>query len=183
MKEPQEDIMDVGNDDTRELILVSAYDDLSSARDDFDELARQVKQERFRVREAILLGKDLDGMPAVHETSSGHHGRAGAAMGVGVGVLVGLLIPPVPAAMAVGAAAGALVASFADHNLKLGLRHDIAETLAAGTGVVIVLVSSYNELWARRALSRAASHVVVPFAESTIASLEQIVADATRVAD
>lgn len=173
--------MDVANDDTRELILVAAYSDLVSARGDFDELARQVKQERFRVREALLLGKEADGSPAVRETSSGHHARAGAAMGVGVGVLVGLFIPPVPAAMAVGAAAGALVASFADHNVKIGLRHDIAETLTPGTGVVVVLVSAYNVLWARRALGGTSSHVVVPFAESSIASLEHTVAEAMNV--
>lgn len=93
-----------------------------------------------------------------------------------MGFLIGMLTMPIlPATVAVGAAAGAAVATFADHTLKSGLRHDIAEKLAKATGVVITLASAYDEPWARRALSGASAYMTVPYPESTIASLEEAV--------
>ena len=162
--------------DTRDVIAVSCYGDLERARKDFDELSRQIKKEHFQVRESVLLGKNADGTPTVLDTSSGHHGRTGAIVGAGMGFLIGVLTMPIlPATVAVGAAAGAAVATFADHTLKSGLRHDIAEKLAEATGVVITLATAYDEPWARRALSGASAYMTVPYPESTIASLEEAV--------
>jgi hypothetical protein len=79
--------------------------------------------------------------------------------------------------VAVGAAAGATVAKFADHTLKAGLRHDIAEHLDKATGVVISVVDALDELWAKRALKNADAYVAVPYPDSTIVSLERAVAD------
>lgn len=164
---------------TRDLIMVSCYGDLTCARKDFDELVTHIKKQHFRVREAVLLGKNADGTPTVLDASSGHHGRTGAVVGAGIGFLLGVLtLPVLPMTVAVGAAAGAAVTMFADHTLKAGLRHDIAEKLAEATGVVITVVSTFDEVWARRALSRASEYVTVPYPESTIASLEQAVAEA-----
>ena len=165
-----------------ELILVAAYRDLACARIDFDELAKQVKQERFYVREAVMVGKNTDGTPIVLGTASGHHGRAGAIGGATIGFLVGLLVPPLPVSVVIGAATGAAVANVVDHNLKTGLRHDVAETMAAGQAVVIVLTSPANELWVRRALPGASTHIHIPFPQTTIASLERVVTDALGIA-
>lgn len=177
MKEPNTSI--AGQD---ELILVAAYGDLACARDDFDELAKQVKQQCFYVREAVMVAKSTDGTPTVLATASGHHGRAGAIGGATIGFLVGLLVPPLPMSVVIGAATGAVVANVADHNLKTGLRHDVGETMAAGQSVVIVLTTPANELWVRRALPGASTHTSVPFPKSTIASLERVVADAINTA-
>ena len=166
-------------DDTRDVIMVSCYCDLDSARRDFDELAKQIKKKRVEVRESVLLGRSADGTPVVLGTSSGHHGRTGAIVGASMGFLLGMLtLPALPVSVAVGTVAGAAVANFADHALKAGLRHDIAEHLTAATGVVITVVGALDELWARHALSGASTYVAVPFPDSTIASLEQAVADA-----
>jgi uncharacterized membrane protein len=165
-----------------ELIMVAAYGDLACARNDFDELAKQIKQERFYVREAVMVGKNTDGTPIVVATAGGHHGRAGAIGGATIGFLVGLIVPPLPVSVVLGAATGAAVANVADHNLKTGLRHDVGETLATGQGVVITLTSPANELWVRRALPRASTHTVVPFPKSTIASMERVIAEAMRAA-
>jgi len=164
--------------DKRDLIMVSCYCDLDCARDDFAELARQIKKRSFNVRESVLLGKNAEGMPIVLDTSSGHHGRTGAIVGAGMGFLLGvLMMPTLPISVAVGAAAGATVAKFADHTLKAGLRHDIAEHLDKATGVVISVVDALDELWAKRALKNADAYVAVPYPDSTIVSLERAVAD------
>jgi arylsulfatase len=165
-----------------ELILVAAYGDLACARHDFDELAKGVKRQRFYVRESVMVGKDTDGTPIVLATASGHHGRAGVIGGATIGFLVGLIVPPLPVSVAIGAATGAAVANVADHNLKTGLRHDVGETLAAGQGVVIILTSPADELWVRRALPGASTHTVVQFPKSTIASMERVIAEAMRTA-
>jgi uncharacterized membrane protein len=181
----EDDVMESVNenewriDDTRDVIMVSCYGDLDSARRDFDELARQIKKKRVEVRESVLLGRSTDGTPVVLGTSSGHHGRTGAIVGASMGFLLGLLtMPALPVSVAVGTVAGAAVAKFADHTLKAGLRHDIAEHLAEATGVVITVVGALDELWARHALSSASTYVAVPFPDSTIASLERAVAEA-----
>jgi uncharacterized membrane protein len=159
--------------------MVSCYRDLVVARRDFDELARQIKKKRVEVRESVLLGSNADGTPVVLSTTSGHHGRTGAIVGASVGFLLGLLtMPALPVSVVVGTVAGAAVANFADHTLKAGLRHDIAEHLAAATGVVITVVGALDELWARHALSGASTYVAVSFPDSTIASLERAVAEA-----
>jgi uncharacterized membrane protein len=164
-----------------EVIVVSCYSDLDCARQDFDELVLQVKQNRIRVRHSVLLGRNADGMPVVLDTSSGHHGRTGAIVGASLGFLLGLLtLPALPVTTAIGAITGAAVANFADHTMKVGLRHDIAESLAMATGVVISVVGGLDELWARRALRGASTSFAVSFPESTIDSLEQAVADAMK---
>lgn len=162
-----------------DVIIVSCYADLASARDDFDELTQHIKKQHFRVRESVLLGKNADSIPIVCDAASGHHGRTGAIVGAGMGFLIGALTMPVlPMTVAIGAATGTAVAKFADHTLKTGLKHDLAENLSAATGVVISVASSFDELWVRRCLANALDHVSVSYPESTIASLERVVTDA-----
>lgn len=162
-----------------DVIMVSCYADVDSARHDFDELAVQVRKKRVHVRHTVLLGKDLDGRPIVLDTSSGHHGRTGAIVGASLGFLIGLLtLPALPVSLAIGAAAGAAVADFADHTMRVGLRHDVAERLAAATGVVISVVGGLDAVWASRALGGASTSFAVCFPDATIASLEMAVIDA-----
>jgi hypothetical protein len=85
-----------------------------------------------------------------------------------MGFLLGLLtLPALSVSVAVVTVAGAVVATFADHTLKAGLRHDIADHLASATGVVITVVGALDELWARRVLSGASTYVAVQFPDST----------------
>lgn len=162
--------MDVMNEQDA-LIVVAAYDDVSTARRDFDTLGRQVKEERYEVREAVLVVKDEHDMPVVLEISR-HHGKTGAGWGAGIGAVIGLFVPPLIASMAFGAAAGAMVAKFADHSLKSGLRREVGQALASGTGVVLVVCKPFSQPPVERALSGSRRKSVVPFADSTIARLE-----------
>jgi arylsulfatase len=158
-------------------IIVAGYTDLACARRDFAELNAQVKQRRFRIREAVLITKEDDDTPRVIETYN-HHGRAGAGVGASIGALVGLIAPPLLAGVALGAAAGLLVAKFADHSLKSGLRHEIGQTLKASTGVIIAMSPEINRYWVEQALAGSQTTSVLDFEHSTIASLEEAVAEA-----
>jgi uncharacterized membrane protein len=111
-------------------------------------------------------------MPAVLEISR-HHGQTGAGWGAGIGALLGLFVPPLIASVAFGAAAGALVAKFADHSLKTGLRREVGQALAAGSGVVLVICKPPSQPGVERALSGSLRKSIVPFADATIASLEK----------
>ena len=163
--------MDVMNEHNA-LIVVAAYDDVSAARRDFETLRQQVKDDRFELREAVLAVKDAHGMPAVLEISR-HHAGAGAGWGAGLGALLGLFVPPLLATLAFGAAAGAVVAKFADHTLKIGLRREVGQALAAGTGVVLAVCKPPSQLFVERALSGSQRISIVPFSDSTIARLEK----------
>jgi uncharacterized membrane protein len=167
--------MDTSNEDS-DLIMLAAYGDMAVARHDFTELNNQLKRGNLQLREAVLVGKTSEGAPTVLDTTN-HHGRLGAAMGAVVGLVVGIFAPPMVAAVAIGGAAGAVVATMTDRNLKAGLRRDIAETMDEGTAVVVALLWPVNELWVRRTLSGAVKHTSFPYSESTIASLEQAVAE------
>ena len=162
--------MDIMNEQDA-LIMVAAYDDVSTAQRDFETLRIGVKEERFELREAVLVVKDEHGMPAVLEISR-HHGESGAGWGAGIGALLGLFVPPMIASVAFGAVAGALVAKFADHTLKSGLRREVGEALAAGTGVVLAICKPPSQQAVERALSGSRRKSTIPFADSTIASLE-----------
>jgi uncharacterized membrane protein len=163
-------------DDDHELILVAAYGDLERARTDFYELEKRV-QHGMELRAAVLVTKDADGHPQVVEAHN-RHGRVGAGIGAGLGVLVGVFIPPVGLGVLLGAAGGALVASLADHELRIGLRHEIGEALEAGTGVVIAVVYPNGRVPVELTLFRSSKTTAVRMDKSTINSLEDEVAKA-----
>lgn len=162
-------------DDTHELILVAAYRDLDSAETDFREIQKRLKH-GLEVRAAALVTKDAEGEPHVVEAQN-RHGRVAAGLGAGVGVLFGLFIPPVGLAVVAGGAAGALVASFAEHELRTGLRHEVGEALEAGTGVVIALVYPNGRGPVQSTLNRAAEFKVVRLDRATINGLDDLVAE------
>lgn len=174
--------MDVMNEKDA-LIMIAPYDDLTSARRDFEDLKRQVHKGGFELREAVLVTKDADGKPKVIETS-GHHGTSGAGWGAGIGLLIGLVVPPMLAGtVAIGAAAGVLVAKFADHSLKSGLQHEVGQALTAGTGVVIAVFKPDSRAPVERVLAGAIQRSVLEFSGSSIASLEAAVAEAMNTAN
>lgn len=162
--------------DDHEQILVAAYGDLDRARSDFHELEKRIKH-GLELRAAVLVTKDADGHPQVVEATN-RHGRIGAGIGAGLGFLLGVFIPPVPLGVLVGGAAGALVASFAEHELRIGLRHEIGEALEAGTGVVIAAVYANGRVPVELTLYRAVKTSAVRMDKSTVNSLEQAVAEA-----
>jgi len=162
-------------DDDHELILIAAYGDLDTARSDFEELTKRAKH-GLEMRAAALVTKDADGHPTVVEAHN-KHGRVGAGLGAGVGILLGLFVPPFGLAVLVGATAGAVVASVAEHELRTGLRHEVGEALEAGTGVIITVTYPNGRIPVEKTLTKSHEIRSLRMDKSTIASIEQTVAD------
>ena len=163
-------------DDDHELVLVATYGSLDSARADFGDLERRLKH-GLELRGAALVTKNADGHPEVVEAAN-RHGRMGAGMGAGVGLLFGLFAPPLGLAVLVGATVGGLVASFAEHELRSGLRQEIGEAREAGTAVIVSVVYRNGRASVESTLERADTVIEVRLDRATINSLDQAVAEA-----
>ena len=122
-------------------VVIAAYlfDDL--AEKDFDAVLQLAEDKTVAVEGVVLVKKDADGQMQVTETGD-HIGRKGAKLGGGVGLAVGLFAPPLLAAGAVGAAAGALTGKFAKHRIESGIGEKMDAALPKGSGGVIVVYDS-----------------------------------------
>lgn len=163
-------------DDDHELVLIAAYPDLETARTDFGDLERRIKH-GMELRAAALVTKNADGHPEVVEAAN-KHGRLGLGMGAGIGLLFGLFAPPLGLSVLVGAAAGGLLASFAEHELRSGLQQEIGEALESGTGVILLIVYADGRVPLENTLIRASAFRELRLDRSTVNSLEAAVAEA-----
>ncbi len=161
--------------DDHELIVIAAYGDLEAAQSDFNDVERG-RHHSLELRSAALVTKNADGQPEVLEAAN-KHGRLGAGMGAGVGLLFGLFAPPLGLSLLVGAAAGGLAASFAEHELRSGLRHEIGEALEAGTGVILAVVYPNGRAPLENTLTHASSFKEIRLDRSTINTLDASVAE------
>ena len=118
------------------LIAVYLFEDL--AEKDFDAVLTLAEDKAITVEGVVLVQKDADGEIHVKETGD-HLGKKGAKLGGGVGLVVGLFAPPLLAATAIGAAAGALTGKFARHRLESGIGEKMDAALPAGSGGVIAI--------------------------------------------
>ena len=75
------------------------------------------------------------------------------AWGGGVGLLVGLFAPLLLAAIAVGAAAGALVGKFAKNKSWSGLEGGLGQNLKPGQAAILAIVREGDRLAAEQALA------------------------------
>ena len=90
-----------------------------------------VKDKKIKVEGVVLASKDDAG--EMHIVEAGDHlVRKGAEIVGGVGLVVGLFAPPLLAATAVGAGAGALLAKFGKHQVETGIEKQLKEVLPAG---------------------------------------------------
>jgi len=133
-------------------VLVAGYQDLGTARRDFDGLCALVKGKRVSTEYGVILvAKEPGGKVTLAETGD-HLGRKGGGWGGGVGVVVGLFAPPMLASVVAGAAAGAAVGKFAEHQLKGGIRDKIGEALPEGSAAVIGVFAERDRLAIEQAL-------------------------------
>ena len=163
-------------DDDHELILVAAYEDVDTARADFHKLEKRLKH-GLEFRGSALVCKNADGHPEVVEAAN-RHGRVGAGMGAGMGLLFGMFAPPLGLSLLVGATIGGLVAAFAEHELRSGLRHEIGAALEAGTAVIITVVYPNGRGPVETTLHNADTVCELRMDTTTINSLEGAVAAA-----
>jgi uncharacterized membrane protein len=163
-------------DDEHELVVLAAYADLETAKDDFVDLERSLKH-GLEVRGAALVSKDAAGKPEVVEAAN-RHGRLGVGIGAGVGALFGLFAPPWGLSLLVGAATGGLMAAFAEHELRTGLRHEVAQALEAGTAVIVAITYPNGRVPVENTIHHADTFRELPLDASTIKSVEGAIADA-----
>jgi arylsulfatase len=155
------------------LVIVAGYQDLDSARRDFETLTGRTKAKHIPLRGAVLVGKDADGNPLLVDTGN-RLGRRGAAWGAGAGLAVGLFSPALLAAAfgaAAGAAAGGLAGTFANHRIKSGLADKIGAALSAGSGLIIAVTPAAGRLGVEQALGGSPMKSVAELSGSMLRSL------------
>lgn len=160
-----------------QMLLVAGYADVDVAEAEFRALADRVGAKELTSQGMILVGKDADGKPRLMDTGN-HLGRRGAGWGGGAGVLVGLLAPPMLAAVAVGTAAGAVVGHFAGHKLTAAIQEQVGAALKAGTAVIIGVFPAESRLDVERALPGSPIKSVVESDERGIDELKAKLAEA-----
>ena len=122
-------------------VLIAAYLFEDLAKRDFDAVLKLAEHKTITVEGVVLVQKDSDG--EVHVTETGDHlGRKGLKLGGGAGLVVGLFAPPLLAATAVGAAAGAVMGKFAKHRVESGIGEKMDDALPPGSGGVIAIYDS-----------------------------------------
>ena len=163
-----------------DLLVIAAYRDLDEARTDFDELNRRAEK-GIEIRSAALVTKNAEGHPEVLEAAN-RHGGTGIAVGAGMGLLFGLLVAPLGISLLVGATAGGLVAAFAEHELRSGLRHEVAAALEDGTGVIVAWVYPGGYEAVLTAVEKAGTVKELPVDQQTVKSLDDAVAAAVAEA-
>jgi uncharacterized membrane protein len=159
-----------------DVLVIAAYDDLADARTDFNELDRRAEK-GVEIRSAALVTKNADGEPEVVEASNRHGGSA-IVLGAGMGLLFGLFVAPLGISLVVGAAAGGMAAAFAEHELRSGLRHEVAAALENGTGVIVAWVYPGGYEAVLTAVESAGNVKELPVDKQTVKSLDDAVAAA-----
>lgn len=126
------------NDDQRLDVLIAVYLIPDLAQQDFDAYVKLAGDGEIVTDGVALVVKDADGEVQVKETGD-HLGHKGVKVGGGVGLVVGLFAPPLLAATAVGAAAGALAGKFARHRVQAGIAEKMDDALPPGSAGIIAI--------------------------------------------
>jgi len=164
------------SDDHKDVLIAAyLYEDL--AKQDFDAVLKLAEDKAITVEGVVLVQKDESGEVSVKETGD-HLGRKGAKLGGGVGLVVGLFAPPVLAATAVGAAAGAVLGKFAKHRLESGIGDKLDEALPNGAGGVIAVYDSTGADAVDKALANAVKKSVAQIDGASAKELKAGLAEA-----
>ena len=164
------------SDDPKD-VLIAAYLFEDLAKQDFDAVLKLAEDKEITVEGVVLVQKDADGEVHVVETGD-HLGRKGAKLGGGVGLVVGLFAPPLLAATAVGAAAGAVMGKFAKHRLEGGIAEKMDDALPPGSGGVIAVYDSPGADLVSKALANAVKTSVAEIDGASAKSLKAGLAEA-----
>lgn len=143
-------------------VLIAVYLIPDLAQQDFDAYVKLVADKSIVTEGVALVLKDADGEVHVQETGD-HLGKKGAKVGGGVGLVVGLFAPPLLAATAVGAAAGAVVGKFARHRLETGIGDKLDDALPPGSAGVIAIYDNAHadvvDATLENAIRKATAHI------------------------
>jgi arylsulfatase len=158
-------------------VLIAAYLFEDLAKKDFDAVLKLAEDKTITVEGVVLVQKDDKGEVAVKETGD-HLGRKGATIGGGVGLVVGLFAPPLLAATAVGAAAGAVMGKLAKHRLESGIGEKMDTALPPGSGGVIAVYDSDGHDAVDKALANAVKKSVAQIDHASAKELKAGLAEA-----
>jgi uncharacterized membrane protein len=158
-------------------VLIAAYLFEDLAKRDFDAVLQLVEEKAITLEGVVVVQKDADGEVHVIETGD-HLGRKGAKVGGGAGLVVGLFAPPLLAATAVGAAAGAVAGRFAKHRLESGIGEKLDAALPPGSGGVIAIYDSDGADAVDKALANAVRKSVAKIDGSSAKDLKAGLAEA-----
>lgn len=158
-------------------VLLAAYLFVDPARKDYDVIMQLVEDKTIKVVGVVLVSKDHAG--EMHIVEAGDHlARKGAETVGGVGLVVGLFAPPLLAATAVGAGAGALLAKFAKHRVESGIEEKLREVLPAGAATLIAIYDHTGTAAVRRAVTNAAKTSVAEIDGKSVKELKAGLAEA-----
>ncbi len=124
-------------------VLIAVYLIPELAKQDFDAFVKLAEDGEITTDGVVLVTKDAAGEVQVQETGD-HLGRKGAKVGGGVGLVVGLFAPPLLAATAVGAAAGAVLGKVARKRLQSGIGEKMDDALPPGSAGIIAIYDHDN---------------------------------------
>src|SRR3954471_3055795 len=158
-------------------VLIAAYLFEDLAKRDFDAVLKLAEDQTIKVEGVVVVRKDADGEVSVIETGD-HLGRKGAKLGGGAGFVVGLFAPPLLAATAVGAVAGAVMGKFAKHRLESGIGEKMDAALPPGSGGVIAVYDSRGAVAVDKALANAVRKSVAHIDGSSAKELKAGLAEA-----
>jgi uncharacterized membrane protein len=158
-------------------VLIAAYLFEDLAKRDFDAVLKLAEEKTITLEGVVVVRKDADGEVNVVETGD-HLGRKGAKVGGGAGLVVGLFAPPLLAATAVGAAAGAVAGKFAKHRLESGIGEKLDAALPPGSGGVIAIYDSDGADAVDKALPNAVRKSVAQIDGSSARDLKAGLAEA-----
>jgi uncharacterized membrane protein len=119
-------------------VLIAVYLIPDLAQGDFDAYVKLAGEGEIDTDGVALVVKDAEGEVQVKETGD-HLGHKGAKLGGGAGLVVGLFAPPLLAATAVGAAAGALAGKFARHRMQAGIGEKMDDALPPSSAGIIAI--------------------------------------------
>jgi uncharacterized membrane protein len=163
--------------DNHKDVVIAAYLFEDLAKQDFEAVLTLAEDKTIAVEGVVLVQKDAEGEVHVQETGD-HLGRKGAKIGGGAGLVVGLLAPPLLAATAVGAAAGAVMGKFAKHRLESGIGEKMDAALPPGSGGVIAVYDSDGHDAVDQALANAVKKSVAQIDGTSAKELKAGLAEA-----
>ena len=147
------------------------------AQKDWDAIMQLVRDKKIKVEGVVVASKDHAG--EMHIVEAGDHlVRKGAGAIGGVGLVVGLFAPPLLAATAVGAGAGALLAKFAKHRVESGIEPQLKEVLPAGAATLIAIYDHTGARAVRGAVVNAAKTSVAEIDGKSVEELKAGLAEA-----
>ena len=158
-------------------VLLAAYLFVDPGQKDYDALMQLVDDKKLEIVGVVLVSKDHAG--EMHIVEAGDHlVRKGAEAIGGVGLVVGLFAPPLLAATAVGAGAGALLAKFAKHRVESGIEQKLKEVLPAGAATLIAIYDHAGADAAHGAVTNAAKTSVAEIDGKSVKELKAGLAEA-----